>query len=96
MPLGEIELGDELAQIRRLADATEACLHRTQEETEQATQALKQVKELFIEQRQLVEQEKVALQMNFEIEKSWIQQEKKSCSEISSNAKKQSIEHSAL
>jgi hypothetical protein len=37
------ELGDEPSQLHRLADVTEARLRRTQEETEQATDALKQV-----------------------------------------------------
>jgi hypothetical protein len=37
LPSGEQELGDEPAQLRRLADATEAHLRRAQEETEQAT-----------------------------------------------------------
>jgi hypothetical protein len=36
------KLGDEPAQIRIIADATEAHLHRVQEEKEQATEALKQ------------------------------------------------------
>jgi copper homeostasis protein CutC len=43
-------MGDELAQICILADAIESLLHRAQEETEQDTQALKQVKEVDIEQ----------------------------------------------
>jgi hypothetical protein len=50
LPSGEPELGDEPAQLHRLADATEARLRRAQEETEQATQALKQVQEVLIEQ----------------------------------------------
>jgi hypothetical protein len=50
LPSGEPELGDEPAQLRRLADATEAHLHRAQEEAEQATQALKKVQEVLVEQ----------------------------------------------
>jgi hypothetical protein len=45
------ELGDEPTQLRRLADVTEARLHHAQEETEQATEALKKVQEVVIEQR---------------------------------------------
>jgi hypothetical protein len=41
---GDIEVGDEPAQLRRLADSTEAHLRRVQEEKEQATEALKQEK----------------------------------------------------
>jgi hypothetical protein len=44
LPSGEPELGDERAQLHRIADATETRLRRAQEEKEQATQALKQVK----------------------------------------------------
>jgi hypothetical protein len=36
-----IELGDEPAQLHRLADVKEAHLQRVQEEKEQATKALK-------------------------------------------------------
>jgi hypothetical protein len=42
-------VGDEPAQLRRLADATEARLRRVQEEKEQATEALKQAKEEALE-----------------------------------------------
>jgi hypothetical protein len=70
------ELGDEPAQLRRLADATEAHLRRAQEETEQATEALKQVQKVVIEQRRVAQQEKASLQTKFEEEKVQIQQEK--------------------
>jgi hypothetical protein len=69
-------LGDEPTQLRRLADATEARLRHTQEEIEQATQALKQVQEVIVEQCRVAEQEKVSLQTKFEEEKAQIQQEK--------------------
>jgi hypothetical protein len=49
------ELGDEPAQLRRIADATEALLRRVQEEKEQATEALKKEKEEAIEQRQVAQ-----------------------------------------
>jgi chromosome segregation ATPase len=75
-PSEEPELGDEPAQVRRLANATKARLHRAQEEIEQATQALKQVQEVIIEQRRVVKQEKVSLQTKFEEAKAQIQQEK--------------------
>jgi hypothetical protein len=69
-------LGDEPAQLRRLVDAVEAHLQRTQEETAQATQALKQVRGIIIEQQRVVEQEKVSLQAKFEEEKAQMQQGK--------------------
>jgi hypothetical protein len=50
LPSKEPELGDELAQLRRLANVTKARLHHTQEEIEQATHALNKVKEVVIEQ----------------------------------------------
>jgi hypothetical protein len=52
-PSEEIEIGDEPAQLRRLAYATEACLHHVQEEKEQTIEALKQVQEEVIEQCQV-------------------------------------------
>jgi hypothetical protein len=50
-PSEETELGDEPAQLHRIADATEAHLRRMQEEKEQATVALKQAQEEVIEKR---------------------------------------------
>jgi hypothetical protein len=44
------ELGDEPAQLRRLADATEARLQKIQEEKEKAMEALKQEKDEVLEQ----------------------------------------------
>jgi hypothetical protein len=58
---------------------TEDRLQRAQEETKQATQALKQVQEVLVEQCRLAEQEKVSLQTKFEGEKAQIQQEKEYC-----------------
>jgi VIT1/CCC1 family predicted Fe2+/Mn2+ transporter len=55
---------------------TEAHLRRAQEETEQATEALKQVQKVVIEQCRVAQQEKVSLQTKFEEEKAQIQQEK--------------------
>jgi hypothetical protein len=37
LPSRELELGDDLAQIHRLADVIEAHLHRAQEETKKST-----------------------------------------------------------
>jgi hypothetical protein len=62
LPSGEQELGDEPAQLHRLADASEARLRRAQEEIEQATQALKQVQGVLVEQCRVAEQEKISLQ----------------------------------
>jgi hypothetical protein len=48
-------LGDEPTQLRRLADATEAWLHRVQKEKKQATEALKQEKEEVLERMGVVQ-----------------------------------------
>jgi hypothetical protein len=69
-------LGDEPSQLHRLADAVEAHLHCAQEEAEQATQALKKAQGILIEQHEVAEHEKVALQEKIEEEKVQIQQEK--------------------
>jgi flagellar biosynthesis GTPase FlhF len=73
---GDIEVGDEPAQLRRLADSTEAHLRRVQEEKEQATEALKQEKEEAIEQRRVAQQEKDDLQVKFAEDRAQIQKEK--------------------
>jgi hypothetical protein len=75
-PLEEIELGYELAQLHKIADATEARLHHVQEEKEQATVALKQTQEEVIEKHQVAQQEKDDLQIKFEEDKVQIQKEK--------------------
>jgi hypothetical protein len=43
LSVGTSKLGDEPAQLHRIADIVEACLQRAQEETTQSTQALAQV-----------------------------------------------------
>jgi hypothetical protein len=68
-----IELGDDLAQLRRLTDATDAHLHHVQEEKEQTTKALKKLKEEALEQRWVVQQEKDDLQAKFAEEREQIQ-----------------------
>jgi chromosome segregation ATPase len=73
---GDIEVGDEPAQLRRLADSTEAHLRRVQEEKEQATEALKQAKEEALEQRRVAQQEKDDLQAKFAEDRAQIQKEK--------------------
>jgi hypothetical protein len=70
LPSGEPELGYEPTQLHRLANVVEAHLHRVQEEIEQATQALKQVKGIIVEQHGFAEHEKVSLQKKFEEEKA--------------------------
>jgi hypothetical protein len=50
-PSKEPDLGDEPTKLHKLAYVTKALLHRAQEEIEQATEALKQVKKVVIEQR---------------------------------------------
>jgi hypothetical protein len=79
-PSEETELGDEPTQLHRLADVTEACLRRAQEEIEQATVALKQAQEEVIEKRQVAQQEKVSLQSKFEEEKCRSNMRKNNCS----------------
>jgi hypothetical protein len=74
--MGEPELGDEPAQLHRLADTVEARLRRAQEEIEQATQALTQVQGVLVEQRRTAEQENISLQAKFDEEKAQIQQGK--------------------
>jgi hypothetical protein len=69
-------LGYDPTQIHRIVDATEAHLLPTQEETEQATEALKQVQKVVIEKHRVAQQDKVSLQTKFEEEKAQIQQEK--------------------
>jgi chromosome segregation ATPase len=75
-PSEETELGDEPAQLHRIADATEAHLRHVQEEKEQATEALKQVQEEVIEKRRVAQQEKDDLQAKFTEDRAQIQQEK--------------------
>jgi chromosome segregation ATPase len=76
LSVGTPELGDEPAQLHRLADIVEARLRRAQEETTQATQALTQVQGVLVEQRSAAEQEKLALQAKFDEEKVQLQKEK--------------------
>ena len=52
---GTSELGDEPAQLHRIADTVKAHLRQAQEETEQATHALKKVQGVIIEQRRVSE-----------------------------------------
>jgi hypothetical protein len=66
---GGIEVGDEPAQLHRLAYATEAHLRRVQEEKEKATEALKQAKEETLEQRRVSQQEKDDIRVKFEEDK---------------------------
>jgi hypothetical protein len=77
------ELGDEPAQLRRLADATEARLQKVQEEKEKATEALKQEKDEALEQLRVArysvaayESEREEFQAMIQKEKSQLQREK--------------------
>jgi hypothetical protein len=69
-------LGDEPSQLRRLADSTEDCLRRVQEEKEHATKALKHAKEEAIEKIWVSQQEKDDLQVNFAEDREQIQKDK--------------------
>ena len=75
-PSEEPELGDEPAQLCRIADATKDHLCHVQEEKEKATVALKQAQEEVIEQPRVAQQEKDDLQINFEEDRAQIEQEK--------------------
>jgi hypothetical protein len=70
------ELGDEPAQLHRIADTVEAHLRRAQEETTQATQALAQVQKYLEDQRSTAEWENLALQAKWDEEKTQLQQSK--------------------
>jgi hypothetical protein len=59
LSVGTSELGDEPAQLHRIADTVEAHLRRAQEETTQATQALAQVQKDLEEQHSAAEWEKL-------------------------------------
>jgi hypothetical protein len=69
-------LGDEPSQLCRLDDATEAHLHRAQEEKEQTTVAMKQAQEEIVEKRRVAQKEKEDLQAKFEEERAQAKQEK--------------------
>jgi hypothetical protein len=73
---GTTELGDEPAQLHRIADTVEARLRRAQEETTQATQALAQVQKDLEEKRSAAEWENLALQVKWDEEKAQLQQSK--------------------
>jgi hypothetical protein len=95
-PSEEPELGDEPAQLHRIADVTEAHLRRAQEEKEQATVALKQAQEEMVEQRRVAQQEKDDLHTKLKRREHRSNKRKSSCSQNSSESKKQSAEHFAL
>jgi hypothetical protein len=76
LPEGTTEEGNEPVQLRKIADTVEVCLRKAQEETMQATQALKQAQEEIIEQRRAAQQEKDTLQAKFEEDRAKIQKEK--------------------
>jgi hypothetical protein len=78
-----VELGDEPAQLRRLADAIEARLQKVQEEKEKAIEALKQEKEEVLEKLRVAwycviayENEKDEFRAMLEEDKENIQREK--------------------
>jgi hypothetical protein len=73
---GTSELGDEPAQLHRIADTVEACLRRAQEETTQATQALAQVQKDLEEKCSAAEWENISLQAKWDEEKAQLQQSK--------------------
>jgi hypothetical protein len=76
LTVGTPELGDEPAQLHRIADTVEARLRRAQGETTQATQALAQVQKDLEDQRSAAEKENLALQEKWDEEKAELQQSK--------------------
>jgi DNA repair exonuclease SbcCD ATPase subunit len=76
LSVGTPELGDEPAQLHRIANTVEARLRRAQEEAQQATQALTQVQGVLVEQCSAAEQEKSTLQAKWNEEKAQLQQGK--------------------
>ena len=71
-----VELGDESAQLQRLADVTEARLQRVQEEKEQATEALKQEKEEALEKLWVAQKKIDEIWAMFEEDNATVQKEK--------------------
>jgi hypothetical protein len=49
LPEGTTEEGNELVQLHKIANTVEVCLRKSQEETTQATQALKKAQEEVLE-----------------------------------------------
>jgi hypothetical protein len=90
------ELGDEPAQLHRIADTVEAHLRRAQEETTQATQALAQVQKDLEDQRSAAEWENLALQVKWDEEKHSYNKARNSCSQSNSKLRKWSTEHFTL
>jgi hypothetical protein len=76
LPEGTTKEGDEPVQLHKIADTVEVHLRKAQEETTQATQALKKAQEEIIEQRRAAQQEKDAIQAKFEEDRAKIQKEK--------------------
>jgi hypothetical protein len=76
LPEGTTEEGNEPVQLHQIANTVEVHLQKAQEETTQATQALKQAQEEIIEQRRAAQQEKDTLQAKFEEDRAKIQKEK--------------------
>jgi hypothetical protein len=75
-PSEEPKLGDEPAQLCRLADVIEAHLRRAQAEKDHATMALKQAQEEMVDQHWVTQKEKDYLQANFKEERAHAKQGK--------------------
>jgi hypothetical protein len=73
LPEGTTKEVDELVQLHKITDTVKVCLQKAQEETTQATQALKQAQEEIIEQRRAAQQEKDTIQEKFEEDREKIQ-----------------------
>ena len=76
LPEGTTKEGDEPVQLCRIADTVKVCLWKEEEETVQATQALKQEQEEILEQRRAAQQEKEAIHEKFDGDREKIQKEK--------------------
>jgi hypothetical protein len=76
LPEGTKKEGDEPIQLCKIADIVEVRIWKVQEQTTQATQALKQAQKEIIEQCRVATQEKEAIQAKFEEERAKTQKEK--------------------
>jgi hypothetical protein len=95
-PEGTTEVGYESVHLCNIVDIVEVRLRHAQEEKAQATQALKKSQEEIIEQCQATQQEKNALQAQFEEDRAKIQKEKEKLLAKKIEVKKHSTKHFSL
>jgi hypothetical protein len=76
LPEGTTEEGIKPVQLFKIANTVEVHLRKSWEEIVQATQALKQAQEEFLEQCQATQQDKDTLQEKFEQDREKIKKQK--------------------